>query len=81
MKITIKELRRYIRNALSPSTSNRTQIGTLGKKEQLGSPDEEFSIIDEPVDDPGKIVINDPYVTQDGPAPSSGERKLGISSR
>lgn len=78
MLITIRELRNYIRNALSPATSHREQLGTLGKAQELGTPPELIDDDDfERVEDPGKVVVNDPYVNQDVFQPTAGGRKFG----
>lgn len=56
--------------------SDREQLGTLGKREELGGPDE---LYDEPLlKEPDKnrvIAIDDPYVSQDR-RPTGDLRKI-----
>jgi hypothetical protein len=88
MKLTLKELRNYIRNAMAPATADRPQLTFLGRKTDVA--DTIFDLSDENVIDDKKnptqpdedsqnfgVHIDDPYVTQDGPAPSNNHRKLG----
>lgn len=85
MLMRISELRNYIRNALAPSTSDREQLKFIGKRSDIADsisntqdiPETNFTI--EPDSEEFNVFIYDPYVTQDFPAPSSGNRKLGRS--
>lgn len=78
MKLTIRELRNFIKSTISTINADREQLQFIGHKPELGTPDEEIEYQQkDPIDDPGKIVINDPYVKDDQPAPSVGSRKFG----
>lgn len=77
MRVRLKELRAYIRNALAPQQSDRQQLGSLGKMgwdEGVLSQDEDDVVntnltIDQGPRDIG-LTVSDPYVKQDRPAPT-----------
>jgi hypothetical protein len=87
MKLTLKELRNYIRHAMAPATADRPQIGTIGRKSDVadtlfdlaGEEEDKENLPTHPDDDATNfgVYVDDPYVNQDGPAPSAGTRKLG----
>lgn len=84
MKLTIAELRKFIRNAMSPGMADREQLKPAGKRGwDRGVLDQEHEeevnadlTIDRGPQDLG-LTIHDPYVNQDRPAPTAGGRKFG----
>ena len=87
MKVTLRELKNYIRNAMSPQVSDREQLKFMGKSNLGGGvlqdtlEDEDLAGEDLTID-PGPRELgtpfSDPYVTQDRPAPTAARPALKL---